>query len=854
MVRLRQRFDVLGMHCASCASRVERRVSEVPGVQIVAVNLLKNSMDVEFEGGQKTAEDIRAAVREIGFSTEKVGEDGDQPKTVKRRLVISAIFCVPLFYLGMAHMLGWPLPAFLSGHENLLWVALIELVLLAPIVVVNFVLFQRGFKSLFQGAPSMDTLVALGATASTLYGCYGLVRIVLATAAADMAGVQEAAMSLYFESAGVILTLITLGKYLEARAKERTTDSLDSLLNLVPAQATMLVEGQEQVVSLNQVKKDNLVVVRTGETVPVDGVIVEGTCTVDESALTGESDPVDKAAGDEVVGATLCTGGWVVVKATHVGRDTMLSQIIELVDDATSSKAPVQRVADKVSGIFVPAVIGIACVTFAAWMLLGADVGTALNYAVTVLVISCPCALGLATPTALMVGMGRGASAGILVKSAEALESCCKVKTVAFDKTGTLTWGHPAVVSVRALDDAGAMAAGTDASVAADVIAAGSDAPADAVSPDAGGNAAVADGAIASASAGAKKNVSELFSVAYALEVRSEHPLGKALVAYVRKQAALGALDDSDVQADAVAEGFPRGGQAELGDQASGEQTEHGEQAAHAELGEQVPGEQVPLVSLDEFTQIPGGGVRCRIDGVECLGGNAELMASVGVSVQPLSTWAQELAEQGATVLYFACDGKLLGGVALADTLRPQAAATVAWLRGQGYRTVMVTGDDERTAAAVAARVGIDEVIAQVKPEGKEQVVRDLREAGTVAMVGDGINDAPALARADVGIAMGAGTDVAIDCADVVVMGNSAEEVAAAFDISRATMRNVKQNLFWALIYNALCIPVAAGLFVWAGITLNPMLAAAAMSCSSLCVVGNALRLRNWTKPALLER
>ena len=757
---MKRTFDVTGMTCAACSSRVEKATAGVAGVDSVAVNLLKNSMEVEFDGSDATVAAISAAVEKAGYGAFMRPVPGQaatavaaprpqnnaaaEAKQVKLRLIISFCFTIPLFYLSMGHMFSWPLPEFFLGHENMLTFAFTQFLLLLPVIFVNFKFFRVGFKTLIHGAPNMDSLIALGSAASTIYGIAAIYRIGWGMGHGDIDFAHAATMDLYFESAAMILTLITLGKYFEARAKGKTTDAITKLMDLAPKEATRRTpDGGEERVSVEQVRVGDMLVVKAGEGVPVDGVVLEGSGVVDESVITGESVPVSKQTGDVVTGATVNASGWFVMRADRVGADTTLAGIIRLVDEATSTKAPIEKIADKIAGVFVPVVIAIAVVTFAAWMVLSGDVSVALTHAISVLVISCPCALGLATPTAIMVGTGRGATSGILIKSAEALETAHDVKTVVFDKTGTITTGKPAVTDV-------VRAAGVD---------------------EAG-----------------------FASLALSLEVRSEHPLAKAVVAWAQGQGAK-----------------PQ--------------------------------------SIEGFQQIAGGGVSATVDGVRAFAGNASLMQQQGVDVSLFAQRAHELAGQGKTPLYFVCAGRACGMIAVADTVKPSSAAALAELHAMGIHTVMLTGDNERTAQAIQRLVGADEVIAGVLPEGKEREIRRLAEQGRVAMVGDGINDAPALARADVGIAIGAGTDIAIDSADVVLMHSDVLDVPAAIQLSRSTMRNIKQNLFWALIYNAICIPVAAGLFSFAGLTLNPMIAAAAMSCSSVCVVSNALRLRTW-KPA----
>ena len=766
----KQTFDVTGMTCAACSARVEKAAGGVEGVDRAAVNLLKNSMEVEYDGDSATIARIVAAVEKAGYGAapriaQAAGAPGSAPATrenaaakeaahVRMRLIVSFAFTIPLFYLSMGHMFGWPLPGFFLGHENMMTFAFTQFLLLLPVIFVNFKFFRVGFKTLFHGAPNMDSLIALGSTASTVYGIVAIYRIGWGMGHGDIDFAHMAAMDLYFESAAMILTLITLGKYFEARAKGKTTDAISKLMDLSPKTAIRRnAAGEEEEIPAEQVRPGDILIVRAGAGVPVDGVVTEGAGTVDESVITGESVPVEKTVGSAVTGATVNRTGWFAMRAEHVGADTVLAGIVRMVDEATSSKAPIEKLADKISGVFVPAVIAIAVVTFIVWMLVGAGATTALSHAISVLVISCPCALGLATPTAIMVGTGRGATCGILVKSAEALQTAHGVKTVVLDKTGTITKGAPEVC---------------------DVVAAG--------------------GAEDAASSGDDR--AQLLALAHSLEARSEHPLAQAIVTYANAQGAA-------------------------------------------------------AKEIEGFEQIPGGGVRGVVAGHECLAGNARLMEAHAVAIGAFSERAEKLADEGKTVLYFAADGKLAGMVALADVVKPTSAAAVAELSRMGISTVMLTGDNERTAAAIQREVGVGRVIAGVLPDGKEEVVRDLQKQGAVAMVGDGINDAPALARADVGIAIGAGTDIAIESADIVLMKSDLADVPAAISLSRATLRNIKQNLFWALIYNVICIPVAAGALAFAGVVLNPMIAAAAMSCSSVCVVSNALRLRGWKPVAL---
>ena len=755
---MKRTFDVTGMTCAACSARVEKAAANVPGIASVSVNLLKNSMEVDFDGEPATLAAVSAAVEKAGYGAYPRPEAGassanvQQPvqtmndpaaeaKRVRMRLIVSFCFTIPLFYLSMGHMFGWPLPGVFLGHENMLTFAFTQFLLLLPVIFVNFKFFRVGFKTLSHAAPNMDSLIALGSAASTIYGIAAIYRIGWGMGHGDIDFAHAAAMDLYFESAAMILTLITLGKYFEARAKGKTTDAIAKLMDLTPKEAARRTpDGGVEQVPVEQVRVGDMLEVKAGQSVPVDGIVIEGDGVVDESVITGESVPVGKHAGDTVTGATLNKSGWFVMRADRVGADTTLAGIIRLVDEATSTKAPIEKIADKIAGVFVPVVIVIAVVTFLVWMVLSADVSTALTHAISVLVISCPCALGLATPTAIMVGTGRGASSGILVKSAEALEVAHDVKTVVFDKTGTITTGKPVVTDV----------------VCANVV-----------------------------------DEQGLAGLARSIEQRSEHPLAQAVAAWA-----------------------------------------------------EAAGGQVQPVSA--FEQVAGGGVRANVGGACALAGNARLMQQAGVDASAFEPRARELADEGKTPLFFACGGKVCGLVAVADTVKPSSATALEELRAMGLRTVMLTGDNERTAQAIQRLVGADEVIAGVLPEDKEREIRRLSAQGRVAMVGDGINDAPALARADVGIAIGAGTDIAIDSADVVLMRSDVLDVPAAIQLSRSTLRNIKQNLFWALIYNAVCIPVAAGVFSFAGFTLNPMIAAAAMSCSSVCVVSNALRLRSW--------
>ncbi len=764
-----QTFDVTGMTCAACSARVEKAASQVPGVQSATVNLLKNSMKLEYEGDASVIDAVCAAVEKAGYGAVPSGAGAagtqgapaksatlkdpaaaaaDAARQTRNRFIISCIFTIPLFYLSMGHMFGWPLPQVLHEDTGIMALALTEFLLLLPVIYVNFRYFTVGFKTLLHGAPTMDTLIALGSTASTVYGIAAMYRIGAALGAGDCDAAHAAAMDLYFESAAMILTLITLGKWFEARAKGHTTDAISALIDLAPKTALRLSpDGTEEEVPAEQLVVGDIVAVKAGMSVPADGRIVSGSGTLDESALTGESIPVDKQIGADVTGATVNTTGYFTMEVTRTGDDTALAQIIKLVDDATGTKPPIQRFADKISSVFVPVVICIAVGVFVLWMVIsGGDVARAVNFGISVLVISCPCALGLATPTAIMVGTGRGASNGILIKSAQTLENAHAVDTVVFDKTGTITKGVPEVTKLECA------------------------------------NGVTSD---------------ELLQVAVSIESKSEHPLARAICDYAQQAG-------------------------------------------------------VKPMAVQGFAQVAGQGLEARLAGQQVLAGNAKMMDANGVDTAAFGEFATRLADDGQTPLFIAYAGNLAGIVAVADAVKPTSAAAIAQLKTHGTRTVMLTGDNERTAAAIQREVGVDEVIAGVLPQGKEEQIRLLQGQGAkVAMVGDGVNDAPALARADIGIAIGAGTDVAIESADMVLMRSDLTDVCAAIDLSTATLRRIKWGLFWALIYNVICIPVAAGLLSPLGFALNPMIAAACMSLSSVTVVLNALTLRKW-KPAAL--
>ena len=743
-----EQYNVTGMSCAACSARVEKAVKKVPGVTSCSVSLLTNSMGVE---GTASPAAILSAVQEAGYgaspknaSASKASDasadldalaDRETPK-LKRRLIASLGFLLVLMYFSMGHMMwGWPLPHWFDGNHVAM--GLVQLLLAGIVMVINQKFFINGFKGLIHGAPNMDTLVALGSMASFVWSTYALFAMTRAQVDGSDELVMHYMMEFYFESAAMILTLITVGKMLEARSKGKTTDALKSLMKLAPKTATLVRDGAEVTVAIADVQKGDVFVVRPGENIPVDGVVLEGTSAVNESALTGESIPVDKAVGDKVSAATTNQSGFLRCEATRVGEDTTLAQIIKMVSDAAATKAPIAKIADTVSGFFVPAVISIAVVTTIVWLLLGHELGYALARGISVLVISCPCALGLATPVAIMVGNGLGAKNGILFKTAASLEAAGRTQIVALDKTGTITEGAPRVTDLL---------------------------PAEGVTE------------------------TELLTLAAALESRSEHPLAKAVLA--------------DAEAKAI-----------------------------------TPPE------VTDFAALPGNGLAAKLNGMDIYAGNAAFIQTKLTLPAALAQQAEKLAAEGKTPLFFGGAGRLLGVIAVADTIKEDSPEAIRQLQNMGIRVVMLTGDNQRTADAIGRQAGVDEVIAGVLPDGKEAVIRQLQASGKVAMVGDGINDAPALTRADTGIAIGAGTDVAIDAADVVLMNSKLSDVPAAIRLSRATLRNIHENLFWAFIYNIIGIPLAAGLFIPFGLTLNPMFGAAAMSLSSFCVVSNALRL-----------
>ncbi len=739
-----KQFDVTGMSCAACSARVEKAVSAVDGVSSCAVNLLTNSMTVE---GVASENDIISAVEKAGYGAsvkdkeKKASTDSDSLKDtetpkIRNRLIWSVVFLIPLMYISMGHMMwGWKLPSFFDGNH--IAIGLAQLILTVIIMVINQKFFINGFKGIIHKSPNMDTLVALGSFASFAYSTVVLFLMTDAQVKGNADRVMSLMHEFYFESAAMILTLITVGKMLEAYSKGRTTDALKSLMNLAPKIATLIRDEKEVEVPIDEVNKGDIFVVKPGESIPVDGMIIDGETAVDESALTGESLPIDKNAGDKVSGATINQSGYIKCKATRVGEDTTLSQIIKMVSDASATKAPIAKIADKVSGVFVPVVIAISLLTLVVWLLVGKDFGYVLARAISVLVISCPCALGLATPVAVMVGSGKGAKSGILFKTATSLEETGRIQIVALDKTGTITKGEPKVT---------------------DVIAGEGD-------------------------------ENTLLTLAYSLESKSEHPLAKAVC-------------------------------------------EYGEENG------------LNLISSTDFKAIAGNGLSAKIDGSEVFGGSLKFISSfIDVSAD-MKQKAKELSENGKTPLLFASDNKLLGIIAVADIIKEDSPKAIKELQNMGIRVVMLTGDNEKTAGAIAKQVGVDAVVSDVLPDGKEKVIKELMKYGKVAMVGDGINDAPALTRADVGIAIGAGTDVAVDAGDIVLMNSKLTDVSSAIRLSRRTLTNIYENLFWAFIYNIIGIPLAAGVWIPIfGWTLKPMFGAAAMSLSSFCVVTNALRL-----------
>ena len=745
-----QLLDITGMSCSACSSRIEKVVNRMQGVEQMSVNLLKNNAHVTFDESVVDEKAIIARIEKLGFGARVHAANVAAPvpqqdtaaqemEEMRQRLIGSLLFAGLVFYQHMGRMWGWPLPSFILGQENELINALLQMLWCIPVLFIDRKYFIHGVRNLLSGAPNMDSLIAVGSGASFIYGLYSVFGMAYAFGHNRLDLLPGFADALYFEASAVILALVTVGKFMEARAKSHTSDAIKALMNLTPKTALVERHGLQGEIPVEEVVTGDVLIVKSGASVPVDGKIIEGSAALDESALTGESLPVDKTIGDKVIGGTINRSGYFKMEATAIGADTALAKIIALVDEATSSKAPIAKLADKVSGYFVPAVIGIAVLAAVVWLVLGASWHFALTIAISVLVISCPCALGLATPTAIMVGTGRGAKSGILIKSATALETAHKIDTVILDKTGTITAGKPVVTDILPI----------------------------------------------------KITENELLAFAAGLEKLSEHPLGEAIVA-----------------------------------------------AAEAK--------QLVLPEAGNYKQIPGQGVTAELAGAECAAGNLKLLEALNVDVSSLMERYDKLAAQGKTPLYFVRAGELLGCIAVADTVKPTSREAIGKLQAMGLRVLMVTGDNQATAEAIRAQVGVDEAVAQVLPQDKEAVIRKLQQEGhIVAMVGDGINDAPALARADIGIAIGAGTDIAIEAADMVLIKSDLLDVAKAICLSRSVMTNIKENLFWAFIYNAVGIPFAAGVFYTAfGWLLNPLIAAAAMSCSSVSVVTNALRLR----------
>ena len=755
-VIMKQKLDVTGMTCSACSSRVEKCVRHLDGIKDVSVNLLTNSMQAEYDDSKLTDERIIEAVVKAGYGASVKGEHKEssaeqtkaggktnpieeQMKQMKRRLILSFVFLIPLMYVSMGHMVGLPLPGFLSGTENAVGFALTQFLLCLPVAFVNKAYYTKGFSTLLHGAPNMDTLIAVGSSASLIYGVFAIYRMGYGLGVQDFELVHRYQHDLYFESAVMILALINVGKYLEARSKGKTSEAITKLMDLAPKTAVVEREGKEIQIPIEQVAAGDVVLVKPGESIPVDGVILDGSTSVDEAAITGESIPVEKQAGDSVIAATINKAGFIRVRGTKVGDDTTFAQIIRLVEDASASKAPIAKIADKIAGVFVPIVMLIALVTAIVWLAVGAEFEFALSCAISVLVISCPCALGLATPVAIMVGTGKGAENGILIKSGEALEVTHNIQSVVLDKTGTITQGKPVVTDIKT--------DGTDAD--------------------------------------------KLLQIAASMEAKSEHPLAEAIMEQAKKK-------------------------------------------------------RISLLPTEAFQAIPGKGIWAKIEGREYYAGNRKLMEEHDISMGEADTVMEMLAEEGKTPLLFADDKHVIGIVGAADVVKPTSAQAIRELKRMGIEVIMLTGDNKRTAAAIQRQLGIDTVIAEVLPQDKEREVAKLQESGKkVAMVGDGMNDAPALARADVGIAIGAGTDVAIESADIVLMKNDLLDVVTAISLSKAVIRNIKENLFWAFFYNACGIPLAAGVFYTAfQWKLSPMFGAAAMSLSSFFVVMNALRLR----------
>ena len=759
----KEKFDVTGMTCSACSSRVEKCVRQLDGLHDVTVNLLTNSMQVEFDTEKLSTDTIIQAVTQAGYGASVKTDPAHQAQTqttapikrenpveaqmneMKHRLIVSFVFLIPLMYVSMGHMIGLPLPGFLSGHANAVSFAFTQFLLALPIAYVNRKFYTKGFSTLAHGAPNMDSLVALGSAAAMTYGIFAIYRMSYGLGIGNMELVARYHENLYFESSVMILALITIGKYLETRSKGKTSEALTHLMDMAPKTATIERNGTQLEVPVEQVMIGDTVLVKPGQRIPVDGIITEGHTSIDQSAITGESIPVEKEPGDSVIGATINKGGFIRFTANKVGNDTAFAQIIRLVEDASATKAPIAKLADRIAGVFVPIVMGISLLTAAIWILSGATFEFALNCAISVLVISCPCALGLATPVAIMVGTGKGAEHGILIKSGQALETAHNINTVVLDKTGTITQGKPMVTDVQTL----------------------------------------------------LPNQNAFISIAAALEQNSEHPLADAVMQYAKTL-------------------------------------------------------QIAIPSVTQFLSLPGRGVEAYIDGKYYCAGNIRLMQEKNISLTQWEDTLETLTTQGKTPLIFADDKQIIGIIGAADVVKPTSKQAIQQLKAMGVQVVMLTGDNAQTAKAIQAQLGIDEVIAEVLPQDKEQKIASLQADGkVVAMVGDGVNDAPALARANVGLAIGAGTDVALDSADVVLMKNDLLDVVTAIQLSKATIRNIKQNLFWAFFYNCLCIPLAAGVFYHTfGLLLNPMIGAAAMSCSSIFVVSNALRLRSF-RPAL---
>lgn len=743
---INQKFDVTGMTCSACSAHVEKSVKKLQGMKSVNVNLLQNSMTVEYDESSLNSDMIIQAVEKAGYGASVKGQQVKDKKSksqvdsMKKRLIWSVAFLVPLFYICMGHMVGVPLPSILTGHENMMIFALVQLLLTVPIVFLNKSYFVNGFKNIVHLSPNMDSLIALGSTAAGVYSVIQMFVMAYYMGRGNLSAAHDSMMNLYFESCGMILTLITVGKYLESRSKAKTSQAIEKLINLAPKTAVLLVDGEEHDIPVEQVKIGDVFVVRSGSTVPCDGEIISGSCSVDQSAITGESIPVSKTASDKLMAGTICSSGHVTVRCEKTSENSTLAQIIALVEEASSSKAPISKLADKVSGVFVPVVIAIAVLSAVIWGIASVDFAKALSVGISVLVISCPCALGLATPTAIMVGTGKGAEMGILIKSAESLEIAHKVTTVVLDKTGTVTEGKPIVTDIVTVDGV---------------------------------------------------NEQQLFEYAYPLEKMSAHPLSNAICDYAEK--------NFEIRS-----------------------------------------------SCTDYSETAGRGISGQVDGSFILAGNAKFMYDTGVDLSRFGTIGEKLANEGKTPLFFSCDKALIGIIAVADTVKNTSANAIKQMQNMGMKVIMLTGDNKKTADAIQKQVHADRVIADVLPQDKEAEIRRLQEQGErVAMIGDGINDSPALARADVGIAIGAGQDIAIESADIVLVKNDLQDAAAAFSLSKAVIKNIKENLFWALFYNSLGIPLAAGVFYpLLGWTLNPMFGAAAMSLSSFFVVTNALRLK----------